>query len=65
MAKIIKWKKDVINHYRVYNDLNTTLVSTRSPWNSYNDLIQGLSFMKHELNQNQFTSADYEELISR
>jgi len=55
------WKKRVLYFYRKYGYLYGELTAWK--WDTYQDMIKALSFMKHELKQDEFTSKDYEALI--
>ena len=57
------WKKRIINYYKKFHSLSEEMCAWK--WETYKDMIKDLQFMKHLLQINKFTSADFEELIRR
>jgi hypothetical protein len=65
-TEMIKLKKRIIFYYRINNCFESNAIDRFARiWATYDDMIQALSFMKHEINRDEFTSADFEEIYNR
>ena len=56
------WKKRVLFYWKRDRCLYELICAWK--WDTYQDMIKALSFMKHELNIDEFRAVDYEELIA-
>jgi|TARA_R100000234_G_C4998279_1_gene179068 hypothetical protein len=64
--KIMRLKKSIVIYYRKYKSFHPfTIDNFMSHFNTYKDGIKALSFMKHEINSNEFTERDYEEIYKQ
>jgi hypothetical protein len=64
--EIINLKKSIVSYYRINNCFEINAIDRFARiWATYDDMIQALSFMKHEINRDEFTSADFEEIYNR
>jgi hypothetical protein len=65
-TEMINLKKRIVSYYRINNCFESSAIDRFARiWATYDDMIQALSFMKHEINSNEFTSADFEEIYNR
>jgi len=59
-------KKNIVYYYRREKLFDIDAIDRFARiWATYDDMIQALSFMKHEINRDEFTSADFEEIYNR
>mgnify|MGYP003652575939 FL=1 len=64
--EFIKLKKRIVSYYRINQCFERNAIDRFAQiFATYNDMIQALSFMKHEIRSNEFTSADFEEIYNR
>ena len=64
--EMIKLKKRIVFYYRINNCFERNAIDRFAQiFVTYKDMIMALSFMKHEINSNEFTSADFEEIYNR
>ena len=59
--EVKQWKNRVISYYKKYRRLDADMCAWE--WASYKDMILAMQFMKHQINKNHFSSADFEDLI--
>ena len=65
-TEVIKLKKRIIYYYRINNCFERNAIDRFAQiFATYKDMIMALNFMKHEINSNEFTSADFEEIYNR
>jgi len=64
--EILQLKNIIVQYYRKNKRFCPNAIDRFARiWATYDDMIQALSFMKHEINSNEFTSADFEEIYNR
>jgi hypothetical protein len=65
-TEMINLKKRIVYYYRINQCFERNAIDRFARiWATYDDMIQALSFMKDEINSNEFTSADFEEIYNR
>ena len=65
-SQLIRCKKDIVGYYRKHKCFHyPTIEWFASVFSTHREMIKALSFMKHEINKNEFTSRDFEEIYNK
>ena len=65
-TEMINLKKRIVSYYRINQCFERKVIERfANIWETYKDMIQALSFMKYEINRDEFTSADFEDIYNR
>jgi len=63
---LLKLKAHITAYYRLHSRFDIKAIDHFANFfETHSDMIKGLSFMKHEINRDEFTLADYEEIYNR
>lgn len=61
--EVLGWKSRVISHYMIHKNLIGEMCQWK--WDTYNDMIKSMSFMKHYLPKDmEWNAATYEILLT-
>ena len=63
--EILGLKKRIVQYYRKHKCFEPNAIDRFAKiFSTHKDMIQAMSFMKYELNKDEFTGADFEEIYN-